>query len=563
MVADAPWCAPHAGVGPEDQGASQCRQRARVVGVGRGARAPAASDAGRARRICGTAAPLAVGGRRARCHLHQRLQGDQRRRYARRGRRHARAAGDDRRWRGQESGLRAAGGGLSRQGAPCSAHRPRRRAHRARARGRVHASDLRNAPRGGAGGRARRASRGHGAAVAGVREPRYVPRLRPSRRGVHSGGAGARSMSAPANSALLGFARSSARSGGVHLDPVTIALVLGIVLLGLVMVTSASVSIASQDTGQPFYYLERQLLLTLAIGLLLIVLVPGLGHAVNGSRRWLHLAGVNFQVSELARVLVLVYLASYAVRRETQLRESLAGLGKPLALLCGVSALLLLEPDFGAATVLFATGFALLFLAGARLRHVIVMTAIAAGGFAVLAVSASYRLRRLTAFLDPWADPYNSGFQLTQSLIAIGRGQWLGVGLGDSVQKLFYLPEAHTDFLFAVLAEELGLLGVVLTLALFLGLVWRSFHIARLASQAGLKFPSLLAAGFGLWVGIQAFINIGVNMGVLPTKGLTLPLMSYGRSSLIVGLAWVGLVLRVYHEALREQRGSATVRGAT
>ena len=397
-------------------------------------------------------------------------------------------------------------------------------------------------------------------------------------------------MSAPTHAALLGFARSSARSGGVHLDAVTLALVLGIVLLGLVMVTSASVSIASQDTGQPFYYLERQLLLTLigaccgalmfsvptalleragvallalAIGLLALVLIPGLGHAVNGSRRWLHLAGVNFQVSELARVLVLVYLASYAVRREPQLREGLAGLGKPLGLLCGVSALLLLEPDFGAATVLFATGFALLFLAGARLRYVIAMTAIAAGGFAVLAVSAAYRLRRLTAFLDPWADPFNSGFQLTQSLIAIGRGQWLGVGLGDSVQKLFYLPEAHTDFLFAVLAEELGLLGVTLTLSLFLALIWRSFYIARLASQAGLKFPSLLAAGFGLWVGIQAFINVGVNMGVLPTKGLTLPLMSYGRSSLVVGLAWVGLVLRVYHEALREQRGSATVRGAS
>ena len=397
-------------------------------------------------------------------------------------------------------------------------------------------------------------------------------------------------MSAPTHAALLGFARSSARSGGVHLDAVTLALVLGIVLLGLVMVTSASVSIASQDTGQPFYYLERQLLLTLigaccgalmfsvptalleragvallalAIGLLALVLIPGLGHAVNGSRRWLHLAGVNFQVSELSRVLVLVYLASYAVRRETQLRESLAGALKPLGLLCGVSALLLLEPDFGAATVLFATGFALLFLAGARLRYVIATTAIAAGGFAVLAVSASYRLRRLTAFLDPWADPFNSGFQLTQSLIAIGRGQWLGVGLGDSVQKLFYLPEAHTDFLFAVLAEELGLLGVTLTLSLFLALIWRSFYIARLASQAGLKFPSLLAAGFGLWVGIQAFINVGVNMGVLPTKGLTLPLMSYGRSSLVVGLAWVGLVLRVCHEALREQRGSATVRGAS
>jgi cell division protein FtsW len=389
--------------------------------------------------------------------------------------------------------------------------------------------------------------------------------------------------------ALMGFARSSAKNGAVHLDGVTIALVLGIVLLGLVMVTSASVSIAGQESGQPFYYLERQLFLTLiggacaaalfsvptellekssvpllavAIGLLLVVLVPGLGHSVNGSRRWLRLAGANFQVSELARVLVLIYIASYAVRREAELRESVMGLAKPLALLFFVGALLLLEPDFGAATVLFATGFGLLFLAGARLRYVIAMTAIALAGFGALAVSSSYRMRRLTAFLDPWADPFNSGFQLTQSLIAIGRGQWFGVGLGDSVQKLFYLPEAHTDFLFAVLAEELGLAGVVLTLALFLALAWRSFWIARLASAAGLKFAAYLAAGFGLWIGIQAFINIGVNMGVLPTKGLTLPLMSYGRSSLIVALAWVGLLLRVYHEAMREQRGSATVRGA-
>jgi cell division protein FtsW len=387
----------------------------------------------------------------------------------------------------------------------------------------------------------------------------------------------------------MGFARSSARNGAVHLDAVTLALVAAITLLGLVMVTSASVSIAGQESGQPFFYLERQLLLTLigaacaalvfcvptelvekaslpllaiAIALLLVVLVPGLGHSVNGSRRWLRLGGANFQVSELARVLVLIYVASYAVRRESELRESFLGLVKPLGLLFCVSALLLVEPDFGAATVLFATGFGLLFLAGARLRYVIAMTAIAGASFGVLAVSSSYRMRRLTGFLDPWADPFNSGFQLTQSLIAIGRGQWFGVGLGDSVQKLFYLPEAHTDFLFAVLAEELGLVGVVLTLALFLALVWRSFHIARLAAEAGLKFPAYLAAAFGLWVGIQAFINIGVNMGVLPTKGLTLPLMSYGRSSLIVALAWVGLLLRVYHEAIREQRGSATVRGA-
>jgi cell division protein FtsW len=394
-------------------------------------------------------------------------------------------------------------------------------------------------------------------------------------------------MSGPATSGPMGFARSGSRSAGVHLDGVTLALTLAIVLLGLVMVTSASVSVADREMHQPFYFLERQLLLTvigagcalvvfalpsallerlsgpmlaLALALLVLVLLPGLGHAVNGSRRWLRLLGVNFQVSELARVLVLVYLAGYAVRREAQLRTSFLGLVKPLGLLAVACLLLLAEPDFGAATVLFAAGFGILFLAGARLRYVLAMTALAGCAFALLAVSTSYRVRRLTAFLDPWADPYNSGFQLTQSLIAIGRGQWLGVGLGESVQKLFYLPEAHTDFLFAVLAEELGLAGVALTLVLFVALIWRAFRISRLASEAGLRFPALLAAGFGLWLGIQTFINVGVNMGVLPTKGLTLPLMSYGRSSLIVALAWVGVLLRVHHETVRESRGAATVR---
>jgi len=385
----------------------------------------------------------------------------------------------------------------------------------------------------------------------------------------------------------MSFARSSGRGSVLHIDTVTIALVLAISLLGLVMVTSASVSIASKESGETFYYLERQLLLMLmgglgavfvfciatqvldklsfpllvtALILLFIVLVPGLGHSVNGSRRWLRIATINFQVSELARVLVLIYVASYAARREEELRGTFMGLVKPLGLLCCAGGLLLVEPDFGAATVLFATGFGVLFLGGARLRYVIAMTLFASAGFGALAMSSGYRIRRLKAFLDPWADPYNTGFQLTQSLIAIGRGQWFGVGLGESVQKLFYLPEAHTDFLFAVLAEELGLAGVLLTLALFIALIWRSFYIARLASDSGLKFQAYLAAGFGLWVGIQAFINIGVNMGVLPTKGLTLPLMSYGRSSLIVSLVWVGVLLRVYHEALMEKRGSATVR---
>ena len=386
----------------------------------------------------------------------------------------------------------------------------------------------------------------------------------------------------------MSFARSGSRGGvAVRIDWVTVGLVAAILLLGLVMVTSASISIASKETGDVFFYLERQLILSLvgcgaaafvfclptrlleristplliAAGvMLLMVFVPGLGHSVNGSRRWIRLGFLNFQISELTRVFVLIYIASYAVRRSDELRGTLKGLAKPLGLLVLVGGLLLAEPDFGAATVLFATGFGLLFVAGARLRWAVGMLLVAGAGFAALAITSPYRLARIMGFLDPWAHYENSGFQLAQSLIAIGRGEWFGVGLGGSVQKLFYLPEAHTDFLFAVLAEELGLAGVVLTLALFIGLVWRSFYIARLAQNAGLQFAAYLAVGFGLWLGLQAFINIGVNMGALPTKGLTLPLMSYGRSSLIVTLAWVGLLLRVYHEAVSDGRGSASVR---
>ncbi|MEN9705670.1 MAG: hypothetical protein RLZZ393_1549 [Pseudomonadota bacterium] len=386
-------------------------------------------------------------------------------------------------------------------------------------------------------------------------------------------------------SVIQAMGRQQKPGEGFRVDVVFVSLTLAILLLGLVMVGSASVSMAAHEVGgNPFSYLERQLGLTLAgiffaglvarvptdllerfsfvlllvAALLLVaVLVPGLGHVVNGSRRWIRLAGLNFQASEGARVLVLVFLSSYAVRREAELRGSLMGLVKPLGLLLLFALLLLGEPDFGAATVLVATGFGLLFLAGAQIRWVAAFTVglAALGSLAVLL--APYRMKRLMTFLDPWADPFNSGFQLTQSLIAIGRGDWFGVGLGESVQKLFYLPEAHTDFLFAVLAEELGLAGVLLTIGLFLGLVWRVFHISRLASDAGLKFQSYLAAAFGLWLGIQASINMGVNMGALPTKGLTLPLMSYGRSSLIVTIAWMGIVLRVYHEATGETRGVA------
>ena len=375
----------------------------------------------------------------------------------------------------------------------------------------------------------------------------------------------------------LAFARSGHRKGGLRIDVPTVALLAAIVLFGLIMVTSASISVASQEgAANSFAYLERQLLflalgivggafvfclrtdqlerlsvplLFLGLALLLIVAVPGVGHRSHGSRRWLQLGGFAFQVSELARLLVLIYVASYAVRKEEELRGTLKGLLKPLGVLLMAGALLLAEPDMGAATVLFATGFIMLFLAGGRLRYMTLMVLCAVSLFVILAESSGYRRARITAFLHPFDDPFHTGFQLVQSLIAIGRGHMFGVGLGESVQKLFYLPEAHSDFIFAVLAEELGLAGVLLTLALFLGLAWRSLRIARLAHEAGLKFGAYIASGFGVWIGVQSLINIGVNMGVLPTKGLTLPLMSYGGSSLVVALIWAAIALRVYHEA--------------
>jgi len=376
---------------------------------------------------------------------------------------------------------------------------------------------------------------------------------------------------------------TGSRVGRIHIDLPTLGLVSAIVLLGLVMVTSASMSIASRGGGDPFGYLERQLvlvvfgclaaagafsvrtellerlalpLLALSVLLLLLVAIPGVGHMVNGSRRWLRIAGLSVQVSEITRILVLVWVASYAVRREAELRSSLMGLLKPLAVLGVFVGLLLLEPDFGAAAVLLSVGFALLFIAGARWRDVIGLAAVCGVAMAAIAVAEPYRFRRLVSFLNPWQDPFASGFQLTQSLMAIGRGGWTGVGLGESVQKLFYLPEAHTDFLFAVLAEEFGLVGVVVTLGLFLALSLRVLWVARRAHEAGLKFQSYLAAGFGIWVGLQAFINIGVNMGALPTKGLTLPFMSYGRSSMIAALVWFGIVMRVYHETAVAARGA-------
>jgi cell division protein FtsW len=364
-------------------------------------------------------------------------------------------------------------------------------------------------------------------------------------------------------------------------DPLLLLVSGALLLLGLVMVTSASISIADRQMHEPLYFLQRQSLgvmlglllaggmlavptqlwerlamplLLLALALLLLVLIPGIGHEVNGSRRWMRMGVMNFQVSELARVLLLTYLASYVARRQAELRTQLRGFLKPLGLLGAAAFLLLLEPDFGAATVLMASGLAVLFLAGVRLRHFLVLGAMAGLAMASIAVVSPYRLKRLIAFLDPWADPFNAGFQLTQSLIAIGRGELFGVGLGSSVQKLFYLPEAHTDFVFAVLAEELGLLGVLVTLALLLVLSWRACLISRAAAQAGMPFQTYCAAGFGIWLALQSFINIGVNLGLLPTKGLTLPLMSYGGSSIMVTLGWLGMLLRIHHEVSTRAR---------
>jgi len=346
-------------------------------------------------------------------------------------------------------------------------------------------------------------------------------------------------------------------------------------MLGLVMVASASITMADRELGQPLYYAIRQAiyiacgtlvglgvfrlrlallermgmtLLLASFAVLLLVLVPGVGVEVNGAMRWINVGLFRLQVSELAKLLFIIYLASYLARHDEEVRTRITGFIKPLGLFMIAALLLLLEPDFGATVVLAATVMGMIFLAGVRLLQFGGVLGAGALLLASLAVSSPYRMQRLTTFRDPWADPFNSGFQLTQSLIAIGRGEWLGVGLGASVQKLFYLPEAHTDFVFAVWAEELGLLGVCLIVMLYSLLVWRAFVIAAQAVKADNLFAAYLSYGIGIWFALQSFINIGVNMGLLPTKGLTLPLMSYGGSSMVVMCTAVALLLRVDYE---------------
>jgi cell division protein FtsW len=362
---------------------------------------------------------------------------------------------------------------------------------------------------------------------------------------------------------------------GIDLDFPLLAGCLALLGLGLVMITSASSEVAAASSGNSLYFMTRHLvylaigfvacgvvlmipletwqrsgwlLLIGAFGLLVVVLVPGLGREVNGSMRWIGFGMFNVQPSEIAKVFVVIYLAGYLVRRQDEVRESWMGFFKPFVVLLPMAMLLLLEPDFGATVVMMGAAAGMLFLGGVGLFRFSLMVALAVGAVFVLVQAQPYRMARLTTFTDPWADQFGSGYQLTQALIAFGRGQWLGVGLGNSIQKQFYLPEAHTDFVFSVLAEELGLVGALATVALFVFVSVRALYIGLWAEKAKQYFAAYVAYGLAiLWIG-QFLINVGVNIGLLPTKGLTLPFLSYGGSSLVICCASLGLLLRIEWE---------------
>lgn len=358
-------------------------------------------------------------------------------------------------------------------------------------------------------------------------------------------------------------------------DKWLIVAVVGLIVIGLMMVASSSVMISTKYFHHPFHFLIRQAiylgvgvllgivvvridtsllnkystqLLLICLLFLLIVLIPGIGKVVNGSRRWLALGPIGVQVSELTKLCMIIYVSGYIVRQEKNIRESVLGFMKPMLVLSIVVLLLLLEPDFGAAVVITSTVMAMLFLIGVKLRYYLILAIIVLISLILLAISSPYRMARLTAFLNPWADQYNSGYQLTQSLIAFGQGGWSGVGLGDSVQKMFYLPESHTDFLFAVLAEELGLFGIFAVLILYGILIFRGFMIGYAANMQKRIFASYTAYGLTFWLGLQALINMGVNSGLLPTKGLTLPFLSYGGASLVINCIAIAIILRIDHE---------------
>lgn len=344
---------------------------------------------------------------------------------------------------------------------------------------------------------------------------------------------------------------------------------------GLLMVASTSMVISDRQFGYSLHYFIRQLIyllmgLVLAWGatripmqfwkkissilviislfFLIIVLVPGIGKVVNGSRRWISLGFISLQVSEVAKLFAVLYLASYLQRFRQQVQSEWMGFIKPIALLFIIVALLLLEPDFGTAMVITITFLMLLFIAEVRLWPFLLFFCLIAAAMIVLAITSPYRLERLTTFLNPWKTAYGSGYQLIQSLIAFGRGGIWGVGLGNSVQKLFYLPEAHTDFIFAVVAEELGLVGELLLIASFVILIARIFVVGQRAQRHDDLFSAYVAFSVGIWFAVQAMINVGVSAGVLPTKGLTLPFISYGGSSLLINCLVIGIMLRLSYE---------------
>jgi cell division protein FtsW len=371
-------------------------------------------------------------------------------------------------------------------------------------------------------------------------------------------------------------------------DPVLLLVTLALAGLGVVMVASSSIAIAEGLDVGPFYFLTRHLVF-LAIGgglawglmrmelkivekyshlllamcflMLLAVFLPGIGRTVNGAQRWINIGIAGFQAVEAVKLMFIIWLASYLVRYRDEIAQQWMALIKPLGLAGAIVVLLLLQPDFGSAALLLAITGGMVLLGGARLRNLLIPALVALPLLALVAIAEPYRVRRLTSFRDPWADPFNDGFQLTQALIAIGRGEWFGVGLGGSVQKLFYLPEAHTDFIFSVTAEELGFAGSFAIIALFAVFTWRAFNIGLRAVEMRRHFAGFCAFGVGLWVSLQAFVSIGVNLGLLPTKGLTLPLISSGGSSVMMTCVAIGLLLRVSYELDRAERQVARLRG--
>lgn len=382
-------------------------------------------------------------------------------------------------------------------------------------------------------------------------------------------------------------ARKLPAAPGVPLDAWIATSALALACIGVVMVASSSIAVAEDMSRGPFYFLSRhavfltlgglmawltyrvdldwlkqysQLLILAAFVLLLLVFVPGLGVSVKGARRWIWLGVSNFQAVEAVKLLLIVYLAGYFVRHQETLQHTLLGVIKPLVVAGALIGLLLVQPDFGGAMLLLAISGGMIWLAGGSARHLIGIGLITVPLVVIAALAEPYRMRRLFSFMDPWADPFDGGFQLTQALIAVGRGEWFGVGLGESVQKLFYLPEAHTDFILAVIAEEFGFFGILMIMGLFAVLTGRAFRLGIEGLRQGRAFEAYLAYGLALWFSMQAAISIGVNIGALPTKGLTLPLISSGGSSVIVSCMAVGLLLRV-SAALREPRSVGAFEG--